>query len=381
MDFALTEEQALLRESARGLLEREAPPDRVREWDESHHFPREVWKKLGEQGWLGLSIPEEYGGSGGSVLDNVIFSEELSYAATGLSAAFQRSACYGGMVISRIGTEEQKRTYLPRIAAGDAMVAIALTEPEAGSDAAALRTTATRVKGGFELKGQKVYTSGADTADWLIVAARTDPVAPPRDGISTFLVPTNSERMQITPMPKLGNWMITTCEVFFDGVFVPEENLLGDINQAWQTTLSSGLDAERLVIGSHCTGSAQRAFDVALNYAKGREQFGRPITKFQMIKQKFAEMDALIHGARLITYHAAWKVDQGQPARKECSIAKMVTSEMWNKVAYEAMQVCGGWSYTMESELQRHYRDARLYTIGGGTSEIQRLIIAKELGL
>ncbi|AXV06668.1 Butyryl-CoA dehydrogenase [Euzebya pacifica] len=381
MDFALTDEQRMMQESVRALMAREAPPEKIREWDQAHEFPDEVWRKLGAQGWLGLTIPEEFGGTGASVLDTVLFSEQLSYCATGLSAAFQRSACYGGTVISRVGTQEQKETYLPPIASGESMVAVALTEPGAGSDAAALQTRATRDGDHYLINGQKVYTSGADQADWLIVAVRTDPSAPAREGISTFIVPTDLDGLEIRRMDKLGNWMVSTCEVYFDDVAVPAENLLGDLNGAWQSTLSSGLDAERLIIGSHCTGSAQRAFDVARDYAVSREQFGRPITSFQMIKQKFADMAASIQGARLMTQHAAWLVDQGLPARKESSMVKMVASEMWNDVVYEAMQACGGWSYMMESELQRQYRDARLYTIGGGTSEIQRLIIAKELGL
>lgn len=216
-------------------------------------------------------------------------------------------------------------------------------------------------------------------ADWLIVAARTDTDAAPRDGITTFIVPRETEGIEIRPMPKLGNWTIATCEVFFDNVRVSTDAVLGELNRAWQTTLSEGLDMERLVIGAHCTGSAQRAFETALEYARSRKQFGREISRFQMIQSKLVDMAASVHAARLITYHAAWLHDNGLPCRKEASMAKLVASEAWNRVAYDAMQVLGGTGYMMENDIQRHFRDARLYTIGGGTSEIQRLIISHEL--
>ncbi|MBV1892570.1 MAG: acyl-CoA/acyl-ACP dehydrogenase [Ilumatobacteraceae bacterium] len=379
MDFALTDEQELMMDSVRELLRKELPPERISALDEAHEFPMDTWKKLGDLGFLGLPVPAEYGGAGASILDIVLFSEVLSYGMSGLSAAFQRSACYGGVVIGQYGTEEQKKRILPPLVSGDQMVAIALTEPDSGSDAASLSTRAESRDGGFVINGQKVYTSGATQADWLIVAVRTDPDAPAREGLSTLIVPVDAPGITIRPMSKLGNWTIPTCEVFFDDVEVGPEALLGGLNEAWTTTLTHGLDAERLVIGAHCTGSAQRCVDIAVEYAGQREQFGRKIGKFQMIRQKLADMDVQVQAGRLITYHAAWKLDAGLNARKEASSAKLLTSETWNKVAYDSMQVLGGIGYMMESELQRQYRDARLYTIGGGTSEIQRLIISHEL--
>ena len=382
MDFSWTYEQLAMRDSVRALLAKECPPERVHELDLAHEFPMDVWQKLGDQGWLGLPIAEEYGGSGGSTADIALLIETLSYGMTGLASTYQRSACYGGMVISAVGTEEQKRTVLPRLASGEAMVSIALTEPEAGSDAASLRTRAERQPdGSFKLNGQKVYTSGADRATWIIVAARTDPDAPPREGITTFLVPADTPGIELRPMTKLGNWTVSTFEVFLDDVVVPESAILGGLNTAWKTSLAHGLDAERVVIGATCTGSAQRALDVALAHARTRKQFGRTIGSFQLIKHKLVEMDTRVESGRLITHRAAWLADQGADCRKEAAQAKMVASEAWNFVAYEALQVLGGMGYMMESEAQRHFRDARMYTIGGGTSEIQRLIIAHALGL
>jgi len=381
MDFSITDEQRMMMDSVRDFMASELPPDRVSELDEAHEFPMDTWKKLGDLGFLGLPVPAEYGGAGASVLDMVLFSEVLSYGMSGLSAAFQRSACYGGVVIGEYGSDEQKESILPQLVSGEAMVAIALTEPDSGSDAASLSTRAEARNGGFVINGQKVYTSGATHADWLIVAVRTDPDAPAREGISTMIVPVDAPGITMRPMSKLGNWTIPTCEVFFDDVEVGPDALLGGLNQAWTTTLTHGLDAERLVIGAHCTGSAQRCLDVAVEYAGQREQFGRPIGKFQMIREKLANLDVQVQAGRLITYHAAWKLDSGMDARKESSAAKLLASETWNKAAYDSMQVLGGTGYMMESELQRQYRDARLYTIGGGTSEIQRLIISHEMGL
>lgn len=381
MDFSVTDEQRMMMDSVRDFMAKELPPDRVSELDEAHEFPMDTWKKLGDLGFLGLPVPAEYGGAGASVLDIVLFSEVLSYGMSGMSAAFQRSACYGGVVIGEFGSEEQKKSMLPPLVSGEAMVAISLTEPDAGSDAASLSTRAEAHNGGFRINGQKVYTSGATHADWLIVAVRTDPDAAPREGISTLIVPVDTPGITLRPMAKLGNWTIPTCEVFFDDVEVGPEALLGGLNEAWTTTLTHGLDAERLVIGAHCTGSAQRCVDLAVEYAGQREQFGRKIGKFQMIREKLADMDVQVQAGRLITYHAAWKLDAGMDARKESSAAKLLASETWNRAAYDAMQVLGGTGYMMESELQRQYRDARLYTIGGGTSEIQRLIISHEMGL
>jgi alkylation response protein AidB-like acyl-CoA dehydrogenase len=382
MDFSWSYEQLAMRDSIRALLAKECPPERVHELDRAHEFPMDIWRRLGEQGWLGLPIPEGYGGAEGSTADIALVAETLSYGMTGLAAAYQRSACYGGMVISAVGTEEQKRSILPRLANGEAMVAIALTEPEAGSDAASLRTRAAhRPDGSFVLNGQKVYISGAAQASWIIVAARTDPDAPPREGITTFIVPAGTPGMVLHPMDKLGNWTVPTSEVFLDDVVVSESAILGGLNTAWQTTLAHGLDNERIVIGATCTGSAQRAIDVALQHARTRTQFGRKLGSFQLIKHKLVEMDTRVESGRLITYRAAWLADQGVDCRKEAAMAKLVASEAWNFVAYEALQVLGGMGYMMESEAQRHFRDARLYTIGGGTSEIQRLIIAHALGL
>ena len=379
MDFSPSPEQRLLIDSVGEFLARECPPERQKEWDESHSFPVDVWRKMGQQGWLGIGIPEEFGGTEATSLDIVLLSETLSYGMSGLSAAFQRNTCYGSRVISEFGTQEQKQLYLPGLAQGERMVAVGISEPEAGSDAASLRMEAVSDGDAFVLSGQKVYTSGADLADWLILAARTAQTPDARDGISTFIVPRETPGIEIRPMEKLGNWTIATCEVFIDSARVGADAVLGPLHGAWRTTLTDGIDLERLVIGAHCTGSAQRAMDTAVAYARSRKQFGKPISTFQLVQSKLVDMATLIHSARLTTYHAAWLRDQGHSCRKEASMAKLIASEAWNRVAYEAMQVLGGSGYMMDSDIQRHYRDARLYTIGGGTSEIQRLIIAHEL--
>lgn len=379
IDFSLSDEQAMLTNAVREFVRKEVPPDRARELDESHKFPWDTWKKMGDLGWLGLPIEPDYGGSGASILDVVLFAEALSYGLPAFSAAFQRSVCYGGLTIGSLGTHEQKAKYLPPIAAGDQMVSISLTEPGAGSDAAGLTTQAVRRDGAWYITGQKVYTTGASEADHLVVAVRTDPDAPPREGITTFVIPKDREGITVRPLDKLGNWMITTCEVFYDAVRAEDDEILGGLNQAWQTTLSHGLDAERLFIGAHCTGAAQRLLELATEYAGDRVQFGKPIGSYQLIRQKLADLDVAIQSARLLTYYGAWCVDRSLPARKASSAAKLAASETWNKAAYECMQIFGGVGYMMESEVQRHYRDARLYTIGGGTSEIQRLIISHEL--
>lgn len=381
MNFSISDDHQLMQRTIRKLLAEELPPERLRELDEAKQFPDDTWRLLGEQGWLGLPIPAKYGGSGGTPTEISLVSEALSYGCTGLSAAFQRSCCYGSGVFGHAGTEEQRRYYLPKIAAGTATLSIGITEPEAGSDVGSIRTTGRRDGGGWVLRGQKTYSSGADSADWVVIAARTSPEATGTRGLTTFVVPTDSPGMEIRPASKVGNWMISACDIFLDDVHVPDDAVIGEVGNAWQTTMNAGLDAERIAIASHCVGSAQRVFDAARGYAESRFQFGGPITRFQLIKQKLVDMENAIEAARLLTYQAAWQIENGYPSRKAAARAKLVASETWKQVADEALQVAGGHGYMMESEFQRHYRDARLYTIGGGTSEIMRLILAKEMGL
>ena len=380
MDFRFTEQQELQRRVLRETLQRVCRPDYARRCDDEKRPPREAFDALAEAGWLGLGIPEEYGGQGGDTLDIAILLEEAGRAMVDLGLWIFRAMVYGGQAVLRDGTAEQKAYFLPRVAGGQLSTALALTEPGSGSDAAALATMAVPDGDAYVLNGQKMFCSGLTVSQYVIVAARSDPSLPKHRGISLFLVATDAPGLSHHPIDTLGHRSVATTAVFLDDVRTPKSSLLGPLNDGWRL-LGTYLEWERLCLSAARTGGAMAALDEALDYAKRREQFGRPIGKFQAVSHKLAEMAMLVDTSRLLVYRYAWMVGRGEAGHMEAAMLKLFAAESYMRVADLGLQVMGGYGYSMDSAMQRHFRDARLGTIGGGTSEIQKNIIARQLGL
>ena len=377
MEFAFTEEQDALRRQVRTFMRRECPPEYGRELDDTEQYPFELYQKLADVGWLGLPFEEQHGGADGSALDIAILVEEL---ARGLLAAAQvfGAVIYVGGPIHRLGSAEQKQRFLPPIIRGELQLALGLSEPGSGSDAAALQTRAIRLGDSYELHGAKMFCSRAHIADYILVAARTNADAPKRQGISLLLVPTDQPGVQVNLIKKLGVKAIGTCEVAFDGARTPASNLLGEQDRGWQHLVEC-LALERFYMSAMCTGGLARVLELAAEYARERTQFGKSISSFQAIQHKLADMYTDLQAARLLTYHDAWRAMTGTPGGPQSSAAKVFCSEAYMRAAHQGMQIMGGYGYMMEFEMQRHFRDAKLMEIGGGTSEIHRNIIGGSL--
>ncbi len=378
-EWGLTEEQRLIRENVLNLLEKVLPRKRVMELDEAEQFPAEAYQALADAGWMGLPYPEEYGGMALSHKDLVILIETLAYYWNGIASSYLTTVVLGGGHINLYGNDEQKARFLPGIIRGELKFAFSLTEPQAGSDAAAILTRAVQDGDQWVINGAKIYTTGAHVADHLVVATKTDPGAGHR-GITMFVVDTKSPGVTIRPLKGLGRRALHTNQVFFDDVRVPAANLLGGVNQGWKH-LMRGLNLERTVVAACCVGNCQCVVDYAKNFAMDRVQFGQPITKFQAVAHKFADMQMLTECARLATYKVADMMDQGQASVMGTAMAKVIATENNVRVVDMGMQVMGGASYMMEFEMQMHYRDCRMGPIGAGTNEIQRTVIAKQMGL
>lgn len=380
MDFELTEEQALIKETAKRFIKKELPREWVRKCDDEEHYPIEPYRKLADLGFLGLPFEKKYGGSAGNILDIVILLEEISKGMTALGGAYIQSVAFGGLSIDDYGSEEQKEIYLPQIISGEKLFCLALTEPNSGSDVASLRTSAVKDGKCYVINGSKVFITGAQVADYMLCGVRTNKDVPNHKGITMMIVPTKSEGVEIRKLRKLGMKPLGTNEVFFENVRVPVENVAGGVDQGWYNLLKT-LNNERCVVGAACVGSAQACVDDTLQYVKEREQFGRPIGSFQANQHALADMQMEVDNARLLTYRAAWLSANRKPCVKETSMAKVYSSEVFRKVATMGMQLMGGYGYMMEYDMQRYYRDCKFFEIAGGTSQIQRNIIAKEMGL
>ena len=379
MEFGLADDKAALQAMAADFLAHECDLDFARRHDEAGTFPADLYRKLGELGWLGIPFAAEYGGSEGDALDEAIVLEQLGRAMGPLASAFLISVLTCGKTIRDLGTPQQRAQWLPPLITGEAMLAFALTEPQAGSDAAALRTRAVAAGGGWVLNGQKIFCTGATLARQLLVMARTDTGSTAERGaISMFVVDTDSAGLTVAPIPKLGLHPYPSCMIFLDDVRLPPGALLGALHQGWPH-LATSLNRERLAISAMCTGMAQAALDVAGQYAGERHQFGRPLADFGAIRTHIAAMTAAVEGARALTLRAAWLEASGMPSTRAASMAKIRSTEAAVDAARLGMQVLGGYSYTMEYPMQRFLRDALIHPIAGGSNEIQRNIIARDL--
>jgi len=381
MDFRFTEEQEMLRDTVRRFVEKEIPPEVAREIDAREEYPHGLLQKLCDLGFMGINVPEEYGGQGGNVIDEMIFFEEVAKKLPVLAWAAGNIMLYGNHIIGVNGNEEQKRRYLPRLVNGEMKFAYALTEPNAGSDAANIRTRAVYKDGHYVINGSKMFISGAGIADIIVTNTRTG--EPKTKGITVFLVDGKSEGYSARPIKMLGHRGSNTCEVHYDDVKVTSENILGGeefLNKGWYQMMKL-LNKERLCLSACSLGIGQAAFEYALNYAKEREQFGQPIGRFQSIQHMLVEMATELEAARTLAYVAAWKETQGMECVKETSMSKYYCSEVAKRVALQGVQILGGYGYTMEYDAQRYLRDVLILSIGGGTTQIQKNIIGKQLGL
>ena len=380
MDFSLTEEQRLMRESVRKLMDRIATPEYVRRLDREQAYPQELYDAWVELGLLRIPFAEEYGGLGGSVIDLVIVAEEISRKSADFFMAYAGSV-FCGLNVARKGTEEQKRHWLPKLLSGEIKMSISMSEPEAGSDIAAMRTSAKRDGSEYLISGQKLWATGAGAEGNVInVYVKSDPQANIRQGMSLFLVDNTAKGLELKKLEMLGRRCTGTYEIFFNDVRVGPERLVGGENRGWDCILS-GLQVERITSAAGNLGAAQACLDLAVEYAKERKQFGRAIGTNQAIAHLLADMATEIEAARALTWRAAWMVSGGQDALREISMAKLFSSEAYVKCANLGMQVFGGYGCSMEFDMQRHYRDARSATIAAGTSQIQRNIIAGLMGL
>lgn len=376
-DYGLGEIANSVRETVRAFAEEHIAP-RAAEIDASNIFPRDLWPQFGQLGLLGITVPEAEGGSGMGYLEHVVAMEEISRASAsvGLSYGAHSNLCVNQIKLN--GTSEQKKKYLPKLISGEHVGALAMSETQAGSDVVSMRLKATKADGGFVLNGNKMWITNGPDAEVLVVYAKTDPEAGSK-GITAFIIEKGYEGFSTAQkLDKLGMRGSNTCELVFQDCFVPEENILGDYNKGVKV-LMSGLDYERAVLAAGPLGIMQSALDLSLTYVREREQFGQKIGEFQLIQAKIADMYTLLNASRAYVYAVARSCDQGQVTRQDAAAAILFSAENATKVALDAIQIYGGMGYINETPTGRLLRDAKLYEIGAGTSEIRRMLIGREL--
>lgn len=375
MDFSLTDEQRMIQDLAREFADREIAPFSVQS-DIDKNFPLAIQQKALEVGLLNISLPAEYGGAGLGCLEVALVTEQLCRACLGIGTTLCINVLAAEPIL-QAGNEAQKRAYFGRLAAGE-FASFALTEPGAGSDSAAIRTSAKRVAGGYELTGSKIWISNASLASFMVVFAKTDPAAGHK-GISAFIVERDSVGLSVgEPLGKLGQRAAPTCEVFFDQVFVPEANRLGTEGDGFSIAMRT-FDQSRPMVAAFGLGLTQRCVDESMAYATERKSMGKRLIDHQAIAHRLADMRIRLEASRLLTYQAAWLADQGQSNTVQASIAKAFSSDAAMWAATEAIQIYGGMGYSTEYPVEKLFRDAKVLQIYEGTSEIQRNIIAREM--
>ncbi len=379
LSYAFTEEQDDLRQMVREFAHAEVAP-LVEEAERHEKFPVEILPKLGELGLLGIVFPEEYGGIGADKIMECIFVEEMAKVSAGITASVNAHADLAAFPIYKFGTDEQKDKYLPKSIEGTLVGAYAITEPNTGSDAAGLATRAVKKGDRYVINGRKNFITNGTLCDYCLVAAYTDPTKR-GEGISVFIVDRTTPGFEVTrKLEKMGHRSSDTAELLFEDCEVGEDSLLGGKEGAFEA-LMGALITGRVSHGVKSAAIAQAAFEAALQYSKEREAFGRTLSKFQAIRFKLADMATKIEAARSLAYKAAWLYATGQPCVKEASMAKYFSAEVADYVCREAVQIHGGYGYINEYAVERYYRDAKLASITEGTSEIQQMIIGRELGL
>lgn len=378
MDFRLTDEQQLWKDTLHQFMEKEVGREYTRQHDQDREFPSEAYAKIAERGWLGLLVPEELGGLNADAVMYAIFCEAMAVFSLDFAAAVMTSM-FTATNIAHHGTEAQKEKYLPGFLAGERKFSVSISEPEAGSDAAAIKTKAVRDGGDWVLNGNKTWCSGAHLPGTVItVLARTDPDR--HKGMSLILVPNDTPGVDIRKLDTMVRRSLGTTEIFFTDARVPEENIIGEPGEGW-AIIGKHLEWERLSLAASYVGNARTALDDTVEYTRNRTQFGRPLSSFQVLKHRMAENECEVEAATLLMYRAADKLSRGERALKEVSMAKVFAADVAFKVSTNGMQALGGYSQLPEYDMERYFREAKHAMVGGGASEIQRSIIAKEMGL
>jgi acyl-CoA dehydrogenase len=383
MDFAFTEEQELMRTAVREFCEKEITSEKIREWEETLDFmPQEVWDKAASMGLFAASVPEAYGGDGADMVTAMVGFEEISKASTAVALGVGATIGFGTRPIVELGSEEQKREFLPHIAEGKLKFSLALTEPAGGTDVlGAISTYADSDGDDFVISGQKIYITGAHVADYLTTVAITDRENPKRShALSIILVPADTPGIDIRIIPKVSTHCCGSCEVFYDNVRVPKSNLLGTLNNGWYDVLST-LNPERIGVAMISVGLAEKVFEDCLAYAKQREAFGKPIGQFMIIQHYLADMAVGIENARNLVYKCAWLADTGRPYHVEATMAGLYASQMALDASTVGMEIFGGYGVTMEADIQRYWRDSQQMVFSPISNEMSKNFIAQCYGL
>jgi acyl-CoA dehydrogenase len=380
LDFEFSEEQQLFRATVREFVDRDLSKAYCTEVEEGEEFPWEMWRKLVDAGFTGVGIDEAYGGQGGGILEQVILDEELSRSMAGLYWMLG-IPLFDCKAIMAVGSDEQKQRFLPPTAAGDMTWAISLTEPDGGTDVfGAMKTRAKRVDGGWVVNGTKIWSTMAHVADRLFLVARTGEGKRPHEGVTVFLCDAKADGVTATPIPKLGMRALGSCEVVFDDVFIPDEDVLGEVDRGW-IVLAETLNSERIMNGANCSGALAGVLELMVDYVQERHAFGKPIGQMQAVQHMIADTYAGLETSKLLTYRAAWLQSLGKPCGVESTMAKLVASEQCFAGADRGMQVMGGYGYATEYDMQRYWRDMRLYRVAPINNEMGRNFLAESLGL
>lgn len=381
MHFELSAGQQALLEKVGRFCSKECPPEFETSLDQEGVFPEDLYRRMADNGFFRISFPAQYGGIDGNILDVVLLAKQLarnSYTAVNM---YLVNVVFAGMIILNCGNDEQKNQFLPKLLSGDLKFSFALTEPEAGSDARSIKTSARDLGNCFSITGTKYWTTGASVADYVITVVLTAQETDPSKAMSVFIVPAQSEGLTINPIHKLAGNAYPSCEVKFQNVSIAKENILGGMEwlnkgvlQLFQTA-----EYERICVAASCLGGAETILKECTEFAKTRQQFNKPIIKFQAIQHALADMATQIEAMRWMTYHAAWMKSAGKDAFKEICMAKLFCSETLNDIARKGMQIFGGRGYSMEHRMQRYLRESYLSLYAGGTSEIQKNVITRFL--
>jgi alkylation response protein AidB-like acyl-CoA dehydrogenase len=381
MDYDLSQEQVLLKERIAAFCEKDSVMELKTLLENGSEFPSSLYKKIADNGFFGIPFPAKYGGSDGNIMDVTLVVEQMSLYSHDIALIYMVPVVFAGMFLLANGTEKQRATFIPRIITGELKYAFAMTEPDAGSDPRAMTAFAAKSGDHYAISGTKYWTTGASVADYIITVTQTLQDKESARGVTVFIVPSSSERLNITPIPKLAGNSYPSCQVVLDQVIVPAENIIGgpeSVNTGW-AQLRKTADIERLCIAASCLGAASAILKDCIAFAKNRIQSGKPIIQFQAISHDLADMATSIEAMRWVTYHSAWLRSKERDCFKEISMAKLFCSEALNGIVKKGMQIFGGRGYSMEYSMQRYLRESFLSLYAGGTSEIQKNVISRYL--
>lgn len=384
LQFQESEHVAMMRDTVVRFVRNEMPRELARQWDRDNHFPRDVHDKLVKLGMMGLTVPEEYGGSGRDITATAVVIEELCSRSLAVGGGYINSACYAGLNLSEVGSEEQKRALLPRVANEGLIFSYGISEPDVGADVASVRTTATRRGDHLVVRGQKRFCSGAAASDFIYTLARTGPAEQRYKNLSLLLIPPRSPGMRMTPQDTLGLRGLGTYDVFFDDVEVPLDAVMGGeagLNTGWSKLAGPGFDIEKIEIAAMALGIARAAVEDAWTYSQERVQFGKPICTLQSIRHMLVDVKTKLDACRLMTYRAAWMLDQRMTASVETSMAKLFVCDTARDIVITCQQIMGAYGYVSGYDMERYVRDILVLPILGGSSAIQKNNIANRLNL